>query len=53
MRYKKNKGKSIFRKVTCIMYMHGAFNKFPDFFEQAFKIVVDSGKFAMLLLYIL
>ena len=31
----------------------GAFNKFPDFFIQAFKIVVLSWKFSMLLLYIL
>ena len=32
----------------------GAFNKFPDFFcLHAFKIVIDSGKFSMLLLYIL
>ena len=31
----------------------GVFNKFPDFFVQAFKIVVDSWKFTMLLLYIL
>ena len=31
----------------------GAFNKFPDFFVQAFKIVVGSWKFTMLLLYIL
>ena len=23
-------------------YIHGAFNKFPDFFVQAFKVVVDS-----------
>ena len=23
-------------------YIRGAFNKFPDFFVQAFKIVVDS-----------
>ena len=29
------------------------FNKFPDFFEQAFKIVVDTWKFSMLLLPIL
>ena len=35
-------------------YVRGAFNKFPDFFfVQAFKIVVDSWKFSMLLLYIL
>ena len=33
--------------------IRGAFNKFPDFFVQAFKIVVDSWKFNMLLLYIL
>ena len=31
----------------------GALNKFPDFFLQAFKIVVDSWKLSMLLLYIL
>ena len=33
--------------------IRGAFNKFPDFFVQAFKIVVDSWKFSMLFLYIL
>ena len=33
--------------------VHGSFNKFPDFFVQAFQIVVDSWKFSMLLLYIL
>ena len=32
--------------------IRGPFNKFPDFFVQAFKIVVDSWKFSMLLLYI-
>ena len=31
----------------------GVFNKFPDFFVQAFKMVVDSWKFSILLLYIL
>ena len=36
------------RTYTC-----GAFNKFPDFFVQAFRIVIDSWKFSMLLLYIL
>ena len=36
-----------------IYWICGAFNKFPDFFVQAFKIVVDSWKFTMLLLYIL
>ena len=34
-------------------YLCGAFDKFPDFFVQAFKIVVDSEKITMLLLYIL
>ena len=33
--------------------VRGAFNKFPDFFIQAFKIVIDSWKFSVLLLYIL
>ena len=33
--------------------VRGSFNKFPDFFVQAFKIVVDSWKFTMLLLDIL
>ena len=32
--------------------MHSAFNKFPDIFVQAFKIV-DSWEFSMLFLYIL
>ena len=30
----------------------GSFNKFQDFFVQAFKIVLDSWKFSMLLQYI-
>ena len=34
-------------------HIHGAFIKFPDFLVQAFKIVIDSWKFSMLLLYIL
>ena len=34
-------------------HIHGAFNTFPNFFVQACKIVVDSWKFSMLLLYIL
>ena len=33
--------------------VRGAFNKFPDYFVQAFKIVVDTWKFSMFLLYIL
>ena len=36
-----------------LIYVRGAFNKFPDFFVPAFKMVVDSWKFTMLLLYIL
>ena len=36
-----------------VSLLRGAFNKFTDFFVQAFKIVVDSWKFTMLLLYIL
>ena len=39
--------------VCVCVYICGAFNKFPDFFVQAFKIVIDSWKFTMLLLYIL
>ena len=39
-------GKSSF----CI---RGAFNRFPDFFVQAFRIIIDSWKFTLLLLYIL
>ena len=35
------------------MSICGAFNKFPDIFVPAFKIVIDSWKFGMLLLYIL
>ena len=37
----------------CNLDVRGEFNKFPDFFVQAFKIVVHSWKFSMLLLYIL
>ena len=35
------------------IYMRGAFNKSPDFFLQAFNIVVDSSKFIMVLIIIL
>ena len=34
-------------------HIRGAFDKFTDFFVQAFKIVVDSWKVSVLLLYIL
>ena len=40
------------RHDTLTEYM-GPFNKFPDFFVQAFKIVEDSWKFSMWFLYIL
>ena len=43
-------------KQVCLwmtIYIRGAFNKFPGFFVQAFKIVIDSSKFSMLLLYII
>ena len=42
-----------FQYIYIYIYIRGAFNKFPDFFVQAFKIVVDASKFTMLLLYIL
>ena len=40
-------------KTFKYVYIRGAFNKFPDFFVQAFQIVVDSWKLSMLLPYIL
>ena len=39
--------------INTNIHICGAFNKFPDFFVQALKIVKDSWKFTMLLLYIL
>ena len=39
--------------IARIWLVRGAFNKFPDIFVRAFKIVVDSWKFSMLLLYII
>ena len=39
--------------IYIYIYICGAFNKFPDFFVQEFKIVIDYWKFSMLLLYIL
>ena len=33
------------------IHIRDAFNKFPDFFAQAFKIVVDSWKFTMYILW--
>ena len=40
-------------RATTDKDIRGAFNIFPDFFVQAFKIIVDSWKFSMLSLYIL
>ena len=40
-------------KISKRHIRRGAFNKSPDFFVQAFRIVADSWKFTMLLLYIL
>ena len=42
----------IYQNLT-FLHIRGAFNKFPDFFVQTFKIVVDTWKFSVLLLYIL
>ena len=39
--------------VILSIYLSTVFNKFPDFFVQAYKIIVDSWKFTRLLLYIL
>ena len=40
-------------RSTLMFLIRGAFNKFLDFLVQAFKIVVDTWKFPMLLLCIL
>ena len=45
--------KSKINFLTEFFGIRGAFNRFPDFFVQASKIVVDSWKLSMLLLYIL
>ena len=34
--------KSLENKVGFSILIRGAFNKFPDFFVQAFKIAIDS-----------
>ena len=43
----------IYIYIYMCVCIRSAFNKAPEFFVQAFKIVVDSWKFSMLLLYIL
>ena len=45
--------KYLVQELRKFLDIRGAFNKFADFFVLAFKIVVDSGKFSLLLLYIL
>ena len=42
-----------YAKRGWVYFGRGAFNKFPDFFVRAFRFVIDSWKFTMLLLYIL
>ena len=44
---------TLFFNFSLPPHICGTFNKFPDFFVQAFKIVVDFWQFTMLLLYIL
>ena len=39
--------------IYIYIYIRCAFNRFPDLFVQAVKIVVDSWKFSMLMIYIL
>ena len=43
----------LFLYIYIYIYIRDAFNKFPNFFVQAFKIVEDTWKFSMLLPYIL
>ena len=40
------------RMLSSMKIFHRAFNKFPDFFERAFKIIVDTWKVTMVLQYI-
>ena len=47
------KSKIYMMRIDYNIYICGAFNKFKNFFVQAFKIVIDSWKFNVLLLYIL
>ena len=49
----KNVNNKMCLQIIYYKYIRDTFNKFPDFFLQIFKIVVDSWKFSLLLLYIL
>ena len=55
-RERENRGNSSYQcdlmMMMMMMMIRGAFNRFPDFLYR-FKIVLDSWKFSMLLLYIL
>ena len=42
----------IYIYISTHPYIRGALDKFPEFFVQAFIIVVDSLNFSLLLLYI-
>ena len=44
---------SLVGKYLLESHLRGAYDKFTDFFVQAFKIVVDTWNISMLLLYIL
>ena len=44
---------TIYQEIDIDIELSGVFNKFPDFFVLAFRNVVDSWKFSMLLLYML
>ena len=35
-----------------LLYIRGAFNRFPEFFIQAFKVVVDSSKFTVIAIHV-
>ena len=51
--YKQQHNTYIHTYIYIYIYIRSTYDKFPDFFVWAFKIVVDSWKFTMLLLYIL
>ena len=50
---KSEAGRDSIARTVCEKKLRGAFNKFPEFFVEAFKIVVDSWDCSWLLLYIL
>ena len=53
-KFQKLKIKDPISNIICLsIYLRGAYDKFPDIFVWAFKIVEVSWKFSMLLQYIL